>query len=241
MNKCRRLKCYGFTLVELLVVIAIIVLLAGMLMPALKSARESSKRIYCLGNLRQIGIIENQYCDDNNDHYVPYYDAYLPAPNMIWAMMLVANGYSKSELVQGSILPAANGIFWCPTNPNSYWLVGKHLNYAQNRGLTRNVDDGSWDFKYYKRSDITHPTDRILVSEPTCDPILTPAPAWGGGRCQYNIDSPLPTDKYGVGYIHMNTANILFTDMHVNNLKQADMMPAGLNWLTRFMHARWSP
>jgi hypothetical protein len=46
----------GSTLVEVLVVVAVIGGLAGLLLPALHAARESSRRISCLSNLRQIGI-----------------------------------------------------------------------------------------------------------------------------------------------------------------------------------------
>ncbi|HEV2394996.1 MAG TPA: prepilin-type N-terminal cleavage/methylation domain-containing protein [Verrucomicrobiae bacterium] len=93
-------RCWGaFTLIELLVVIAIIAILAAMLLPVLTRAKEESKTVACLNNLKQLQVCFHLYVVDNQDH--------LPPNNSI---MSIDSG-SAPGTGAGSI---ARGISWCP-------------------------------------------------------------------------------------------------------------------------------
>jgi len=58
-------KTKAFTLLELLVVIAVIAIFIGLAFPSPHRNRKAAKRIYCINNLKQVGLAYRIWRDDN--------------------------------------------------------------------------------------------------------------------------------------------------------------------------------
>jgi prepilin-type N-terminal cleavage/methylation domain-containing protein/prepilin-type processing-associated H-X9-DG protein len=124
----------AFTLIELLVVVAIIAILAAMLLPALRNAKDSAKRGACVSNLRQLGTTVVMYANDYNGN-VPnsfgqqFYGTSSTNFNLGFGLLI---GYVSPA-------PSAKGasVWRCPAQTDPIWLDENPWNWDPSWNIPR--------------------------------------------------------------------------------------------------------
>jgi prepilin-type N-terminal cleavage/methylation domain-containing protein/prepilin-type processing-associated H-X9-DG protein len=216
----------GFTLIELLVVIAIIAILMAILMPALQRVKEQAREMTCRANLRQYGIAQSMYLDENEYRY--------PDP---W-VSLVANeypysGYPRYCRWHDPRYPP-DGPFWpylknekvhiCPSFKTLSKNIGeKHPGHDPTIPV---IPQYSYSMNYYlnlKFSDITRSKDQVFF--------FAEENMWLRDGCQYVLnDNALCGDgrdwfatfhSTASGDLDSGTSNAVFVDAHVEKVRSA--------------------
>ena len=138
------MKKQKFTLIELLVVIAIIAILAGILMPALSSARERAKATSCVNNQKEIGMGMLQYANNAKDVIWLWHpkdtvlNEGIPLFGLISSKWFIE--YSKSDAAKKALGPKVCGnyiqnynMFFCPASRCPNWAEARKYSSAKNR------------------------------------------------------------------------------------------------------------
>ncbi len=121
----------GFTLIELLVVIAVVSLLTGLILPSLGRARDASRSVRCLAQLRTLGQFTHIYADTNRDQMVRSQHSAFASHAMPW-------GYAFFEYVRGTRFTSKdaawesvfNGVYRCPLDRRrDRWSYGYNVYY----------------------------------------------------------------------------------------------------------------
>lgn len=184
-------------------VIAIIAILAAMLLPALRNARESGKRARCMSNLHQIGIAMLSYTGDSNDCILgarPFNgvsDSFYPAPaknpyTRSFLAYLFYNGYCPSkEVFRCASDTTAHGPY--SFDPQSYGH-----NYL---GFGNTWNDCCQPIVPVRTRDVRNPSQTFIAAD---NADVT------GLSGEYFYYGPVPTTR------HNNGLNILWVDGHVS-------------------------
>ena len=208
-----------FTLIELLVVIAIIGILASMLLPALKNARDKAKSINCLSNEKQLGLAFASYATDYDGWMKKVWtDGTGNTTGYFWHRELQTQGYiGKACASYQDVIQDKTGPFICPLDKNPYkydnqWGVTDYISY----GINMNVGghpyriDAAYGEDWQRFSQIARyksPSEATILADCVQGYYY---PHANKDDFAFDLDTP----QYRIPARHSKGANFLYADLH---------------------------